>query len=868
VPSPSGLEPRTLLSVTIQLDYSLDTSNFFNTQAKKDLMQLAANSVAGSLGDSLAAIVPSGGNTWTGTIMDALVGFNQSFMNLDVAANTIIVFVKGSALPGTGEAGLGITGGFTNASGTQDWLNTVAARGQTGALSATPHDFGPWGGAILFDNTGATNWFFGQTTAGLSFNQTDFLTVAEHELGHVLGIGTAPSWFSDVNSDVKSGAGTFVGPSAEAAHGGTPVPLDARTGLSHWADGTTSDGQNATMDPILFDGNRTLFTTLDYAGLADVGWQVQAPNTPSAPVLDPFSDTGVSNSDGITRDNGSAAAPLTFHVAGVSPANGFVRLYEGANLLAGPVQAFGGSATITVTGTRLADGLHNITATGSATSTGAQSAPSPPTPVTIWTSLTIVSTSPADHSYNPALPGGQVAFTFSHPLAGLANGGVAITAARPFAAALLPLGPDRTMSAPFGLDSGNLPVHTDTLYRTNPDGTSTITLTPTSPLSTDIFVVGVDPAFYTDLAGNPLTDAGGGYRSFLLQLPPAGVPLQVNSVTEFNGFAAINNNAVFQPDTIAINFNQALYPGVVGGANANKVQLLDTAAGYTPVPSAVAYSPTTRSIYLTPEAALQPGRTYLIRVDGSVSNDQGFGGPGGAMGQPFYDSFSVINPPAPTSTGSLQVVRDASGNPVTLPQSAVNWTLPVGYASVSFTEAVNLASLGRFSATLKPRKGGLSDTGNYDNADSPLNAKLAFNPNTDRLIIVPTQPMGNDLYLFALSAMTSMSGDPLTNPGGVLPVSSSFQLSVPGGGSASAMSAPAVSAALVTSPAVPGVVPGAGSVPSPAVTEASVSRSVQIRPNVAVGRTLVRQGAASKPAAESVWLAALEELASGSPRRG
>ena len=50
------------------------------------------------------------------------------------------------------------------------------------------------------------------------------------------------------------------------------------------------------------------------------------PNIPALPQLAPQSDTGVSNSDGLTRDNGSAATPLTFTVGGISPSNSFVQL--------------------------------------------------------------------------------------------------------------------------------------------------------------------------------------------------------------------------------------------------------------------------------------------------------------------------------------------------------------------------------------------------------------------------------------------------------------------------------------------------------------------------------------------------------------
>ncbi len=46
----------------------------------------------------------------------------------------------------------------------------------------------------------------------------------------------------------------FVGPAAEAAHGGQPVALDPND--QHWAQGTNSDGGSAVMVPSITDGQR------------------------------------------------------------------------------------------------------------------------------------------------------------------------------------------------------------------------------------------------------------------------------------------------------------------------------------------------------------------------------------------------------------------------------------------------------------------------------------------------------------------------------------------------------------------------------------------------------------------------------------
>jgi hypothetical protein len=269
--------------------------------------------VQSELNDHLLAIQPSGTNTWKAQFPDPSTGASDSINNLTVPADTIIVYVGGRPLPGAGEAGDGSTGGF-QATGDQTWLNTVAARGKAGALASTPTAFGPWGGSIAFDNA-STNWFFGLTTSGLTSNQTDFFTVTEHELGHVLGLGTSASWQSHLSG------GYFVGAATEAAHGGQPVPTDPAG--EHWAQGTMSAGTPAVMDPVLLNGTRINFTPLDFAGLSDIGWVIQAPpSTPpsvfqfSAPAYNARVNSR-SATIAVTRTGGTGAASVV-----VSASNG------------------------------------------------------------------------------------------------------------------------------------------------------------------------------------------------------------------------------------------------------------------------------------------------------------------------------------------------------------------------------------------------------------------------------------------------------------------------------------------------------------------------------------------------------------------
>lgn len=279
-PRVARLEPRLVLSLNIQFDYAFDVNHFFDSQAKKDLLQAAANTIAGTLGNTLSAITPAGGNVWTPEFFNpSNPSQNLTLNNPSIPANTIIIYVGGSVLGGS-EAGFGGYGGYSSASGSSAWITQVSTRGESGS----PAPFAPWGGSVSFDDSPGTNWYFGADPAGIQSSQVDFFTVAEHEIGHILGIGTSPQWASQVSN------GFFDGPAAEAAHGGLPVPVDA--GAGHFAEGTTSGGQFAVMTPILNDGIRISFTPLDFAALQDLGWQVRV-RPPSTTLAGPSTYTPV-----------------------------------------------------------------------------------------------------------------------------------------------------------------------------------------------------------------------------------------------------------------------------------------------------------------------------------------------------------------------------------------------------------------------------------------------------------------------------------------------------------------------------------------------------------------------------------------------
>ena len=698
-------------------------------------------------------IVPTGGssnNTVGGNAAGSgnVIAFNSG-VGVHVVAGTGDP-ILGNSIYGNGQLGIDLVGGTEDAFG-------VTANAPGGPHSG-PNDLQNF--PVL--NGPTTN--AGQTTITGTLNSTP-------NQAFTIEIYATPTADPSGHGQGQLLVGRLTNVTTDAAGNSPQFTFTANGNLS---------GQAITATATDSSGNTSEFAL-------DVTEAAITPGPPSAPVLSAQSDTGASSSDGLTKNNGSAAAPLMFTVSGVNPPDGLVQFYNDTNPgspvpLGSPVQAVNGTATITLGGGAnlpLADGPYQFAATASINSGGTPSAlSSPSATVRIQTSLEVVSVNASGMFYNgstvPLPDHGQIIVRFNHALAGLSpeDPGATGFKGNPFAVMLIPSGPDGLTtkqqvgvywSAPAGIDSGDLPVPATAAYVENADGTATITVTPHEPLTTNIYLISVNNL--SDLAGNPLENAAGApgnyYTSFDYR-PPAVTPAApaVTLVSANHGAVTIHDNSIPQPDTIGITFNKAMDPFTI---NSNTIELLGrplSGGSYQVEASAVAYSPSTQTAYLTPETTLTPNMLYLVEVSAGATDDTLFPNNGTPLAQPFFTTFTVSSGPVGPGSPPFTILGTNPGDITVVAQ-------PLGYATVTFSEPLSFTplTLSRFAAMLVPQTGGVT-TGNSGYSDVPYNAKLAFNPSTNTLVIVPTGQLTNNvLNVFALAQtpIQATDGDPLND---------------------------------------------------------------------------------------------------------
>ena len=237
------------MAFTIEFDYRFDSSGFFDSPEARAALEAAAALWENVIQDEFDD-VPVGTSF---AIRNPTTGAYETVV-VNNAVDDMVVFVGATTFAGSTLAIAGPDG--VNAAG-----DIYAARISSNFRDTGPvTDFEPWAGSISFDDD--SNWFFGPGTPNGS--QSDFVSVAAHEIGHILGIGTSSAFDSWVVNDV------FTGPNATAVNGGQGIPLESDHG--HVEDGFAGD--EVLLDPSLTQGAQVTISEYDKAILADIGYEI------------------------------------------------------------------------------------------------------------------------------------------------------------------------------------------------------------------------------------------------------------------------------------------------------------------------------------------------------------------------------------------------------------------------------------------------------------------------------------------------------------------------------------------------------------------------------------------------------------------
>jgi len=237
------------MSFDIAFDFRFESSGFFDVPERLAALEAAAAIWEGLLLDEFddvpAEIAFSVENPSNRTLTEPIT--------LAAPIDDLLIFVGTDDLGGS----LGLAGpdGF-DAQG--DAFSSRVSGNFRGTGPVT--DFEPWAGTITFDPD--IDWNF--DIAGPVPGKSDFISTATHEIGHILGVGTAP-----IFDQIGFGA-AFDGPNALAVNGGNPIPLTPD--LGHVVDGFA--GGTVLMDPTSTVGARKTPTQVDLALLADIGFEI------------------------------------------------------------------------------------------------------------------------------------------------------------------------------------------------------------------------------------------------------------------------------------------------------------------------------------------------------------------------------------------------------------------------------------------------------------------------------------------------------------------------------------------------------------------------------------------------------------------
>ena len=233
--APSEGEPLQPFAITF--DYRYDTRGFFADPMRKRTLEAAAKVWTSRLHNAFPR-TPRGSKV----LIVQPESLAPITIELEADHEGVLVFVGASALPDR-------VGGVAGPGGTPAGIIDDARRRLQDRLYAD--HFEPFVGSLTFSTV--PTWFVDgtpDTGDDVPAGQADLLSVATHELGHVLGFGTAPRFM-------------------RLADGGA-LPLTSDH--YHFLDATLSDGRRPCMSASPANAQRSVPTALDLGVFADLGY--------------------------------------------------------------------------------------------------------------------------------------------------------------------------------------------------------------------------------------------------------------------------------------------------------------------------------------------------------------------------------------------------------------------------------------------------------------------------------------------------------------------------------------------------------------------------------------------------------------------
>jgi len=248
--------PAAASSFSIGFEYAYDTAAYFD-EPKRRLLTHSGESWARYI-ESEFSDIPAG--TALRARHPEHIDMEGMVFDLDYAIDDVVILMGSSLIDGEGTTLASSSSSFTNQVTDASLLETLRTR-----YEGNP--FEPWMAQTTFDTEEV--WAFDatpETDDDLPAADNDFVSTAIHEIGHVLGIGSAAAFEALVED------GNFVGQKAMEVHGG-PVPL-APDG-THFARDISSRGKVPSMELGTAPGQRKRPTALDLAVLEDLGYSIR-----------------------------------------------------------------------------------------------------------------------------------------------------------------------------------------------------------------------------------------------------------------------------------------------------------------------------------------------------------------------------------------------------------------------------------------------------------------------------------------------------------------------------------------------------------------------------------------------------------------